>query len=68
MMKGILRSALSIALMVLIGVPLSAQQSTLRLPPQARAEKGDEVIVTSCGMDAKSAANWVAGWMTMASA
>jgi len=44
-MKGI-RSALSIALMVLIGVPLSAQQSTLRLPPEARAEKGDEVIVT----------------------
>src|SRR5258706_7672231 len=45
-MKRTLRSALVVALAVLLGAPISAQQSTLRLPPLEHAQKGDVVVVT----------------------
>src|SRR4051812_32280236 len=61
MMKRTLRSALAVGLAVLLGVPLSAQQSTLRLPPPEPAAKGQEVVVTT--RDGREITGAIGNWI-----
>ena len=45
-MKHTLRAGMALILAGLLGVPLSAQQATLRRPPLEHASKGEEVVVS----------------------
>lgn len=45
-MKRTLRAGMAIALIALLGVPLSAQQATLPLPRVKHAINGEQVVVT----------------------
>jgi hypothetical protein len=46
LMKRTLRTGLALILAGLLGTPLAAQQTTLRLPQPEHAKKGDQVVVT----------------------